>query len=187
MDAKNPYAPSSASLRLDPEAGPHTANAENVWRDGNVLVMLPNAHLPPRCIKCNESCTYPMTPRTVYWHHWSIYLVLLFNVIIYLIVAMATRRKETVAPGLCRKHVKGRRFAILFAWLGVFASVVLLGASFDPVSPISLALVPLLLLFSIVFGMVRGRVVWAKRIDKSYVRLKGCAPPFLDTLPRFPH
>ena len=43
----------------------------------------------------------------------------------------------------------------------------------------------LAILVSIIVGMIFGRVVYAKKIDKTYVRLKGCGVAFLDSLPQF--
>jgi hypothetical protein len=34
--------------------------------------------------------------------------------------------------------------------------------------------------------MIFSRIVYPKRIDKEYVRLKGCGAEFLDSLPHFP-
>ena len=187
VNASNPYAPSAATLHIDPNVIPHTGNA-NVWRDGKVLVMRPDASLPPRCVKCNGPSAAPTKSRNVYWHHWGIYFVLLLNVIIYVIVALAARRKAIVAPGLCAQHKRKRRYFIAGAWLGVVVALLLFvgGAPMGDVGCWVMGGATLLLLASIVFGMIGGRVVWAKHISKEYARLKGCGPQFLDSLPRFP-
>ena len=41
----------------------------------------------------------------------------------------------------------------------------------------------LFLIAGLAWGIVFGRIVAAKRIDAAYVRLKGCGPQFLDSLP----
>jgi hypothetical protein len=41
------------------------------------------------------------------------------------------------------------------------------------------------ILAGIIWGIVFGRVVYAKRIDKVHVRLGGCGAEFLDSLPPF--
>ena len=187
MNTSNPYAPSAATLHIDPNAIPSTGNT-NVWRDGKVLVMRHDAGLPPRCVKCNAPSVLPMKPRKVYWHHWGIYAVLLLNVILYAIVALAARRKATVTPGLCAQHTRKRRYFIAGAWLGVVAGMVVLigGSQMGDVGGWVMSGGTLLLLASIVFGMIGGRIVWAKHISKEYTRLKGCGPQFLDSLPQFP-
>jgi hypothetical protein len=43
----------------------------------------------------------------------------------------------------------------------------------------------LLILGSVIGGLIFGRIVYAKKIDESYVRLKGCGIAFLDSLPPF--
>jgi hypothetical protein len=42
------------------------------------------------------------------------------------------------------------------------------------------------MLGSIVTGMIMARIVYARKIDKSYVWLKGCGSEFLDSLPPLP-
>ncbi|MDE2507130.1 MAG: hypothetical protein KGM43_07970 [Planctomycetota bacterium] len=47
FDDENPYAAPRAAI------GRHVDLDNDVWRDGDILVMTPHAELPPRCVKCN--------------------------------------------------------------------------------------------------------------------------------------
>jgi hypothetical protein len=186
MATLNPYAPSRASLTATDRASAVDDNA--VWRDGNVLVTLVDAEMPHRCIKCNEPADEPTKKRKVYWHHWALYLLILINALIYAIVALVVRKKALVSAGLCTQHKKRHRNALIFGWTGTLAGIVLmshgLGTGGSAGGTETLVGI-LLVLVSIIAGMIFARVVYAKKIDKTYVRLKGCGTDFLDSLPQF--
>jgi hypothetical protein len=189
MDPRNsnPYAPSKASLqKAAPTPNPVRADV-TAWRDNRVMVMVADAPIPHRCVKCNDPVEEPTKTRKVYWHSPWLYLLLLFNVLIFAIVATVVRKKATVSAGLCTIHKKRRRAVITIAWLGALLGVVLIyvGAS-TAAGGGAAAFGVLVILGSIIFGMVAGRVVIPTRIDDRYVRLKGCGEAYLDTLPDFP-
>jgi hypothetical protein len=186
MDERNPYAPSRASLERS-VVPPRDRVGAALWRDQSMLIMLPDATMPRRCIKCNGPAHEPTKNRKVYWHHPAIYMLLLLNVIIYAVVAVAVRKKVTLSAGLCAGHKKRRRLAITLGWVGFLAGFALLvGAAGSDGGAGAVILGILVMLGSIVAGMIFGRVVIARRIDTSYVRLKGCGSAFLDSLPPFP-
>ena len=184
MDERNPYAPSRASL----ESGTASdqSHVTGVWREGSVLVMQPGAPLPNRCVKCNEPAAPPTDERKLYWHHPGIYALIILNLLIYLIVALVVRKSAIVSPGLCLDHKRRRRNAIIVMWLGLLLGFALFYAAAvttsDNSTELSLAGV-LFLIAGLAWGIVFGRIVAAKRIDAAYVRLKGCGPQFLDSLP----
>jgi hypothetical protein len=186
VSERNPYAPSQASLK----SGPSRATGQiTAWRDRRVMVMIPDAAIPDRCVKCNEPAEEPTKERTLYWHSPWLYLLLLLNILIFAIVALIMRKKAIVSAGLCSDHKKRRRNVLTGAWIGVLAGVFLLFAGISSPSAggwMAFAAV-LLMVGSIIFGMAMGRVVYAARIDKDYVRVKGCGEPFLETLPEFPY
>jgi hypothetical protein len=187
MDERNPYAPTPASLTAG-SCSQH-ARSSGVWRDGSVLVMLPNTSLPHRCVKCNAVADQPTRERKVYWHHPGIYVLVLINLIIYAIVAAIVRKTAIVSPGLCSEHKEKHRNAMIIGWglallgIGLFIAAGM-GAAPDHTGEVVLA--GLLAIFTgIVWGIVVGRIVYAKRIDEQFVRLRGCGPEFLDSLPPF--
>jgi len=189
MDSRNsnPYAPSKASLQKT-ASNPNPVRADvTAWRDNRVMVMLPDAPIPHRCVKCNDPVEEPTKTRKVYWHSPWLYLLLLINVLIFAIVAMVVRKKATVQAGLCALHKKRRRAVITIAWVGALLGIVLMYIGAASAAGIGAVLFgTLVILGSIIFGMVAGRVVTPTRIDDRYVRLKGCGEAYLDTLPDFP-
>ena len=182
MDRHNPYAPSHASLKQDDNLG----RRNEARRDGKWVVMPLEASLPRRCVKCNGEADEPTKQRTLYWHPGWVYLLLFVALLIFIIVAIVTRKKAVVDPGLCREHKRARVNAIATAWVGVFVafSLPFMFAGTEYIGPAIWACV-LLLIAVIVYAMVHGRVVYAKRIDDEEVRLGGCGEAFRDSLPDY--
>ena len=188
MDDRNPYAPSPASrTSTDPVSNGDGAAGIAVWREGDVLIKLIGAEMPHRCVKCNGPADQPTRARKVYWHPPALYALVIVNVILYAIVATLVRKRAFVSAGLCTEHKKRRRNALLLAWTGSLGGIVLtffgMASSWGAWGA---ALGLLVILGSVVGGLIFTRIVYAKRIDKSYVRLKGCGMAFLTSLPAFP-
>ena len=176
----NPYAPSRASL-----AGGNARPGDRVWREEKVLVLARDGDLPDRCVKCNDPADEPTKTRKVYWHHPGYYAVLLINVILYVIVALIARKTADVNPGLCARHKQKRKLGIWLGWGGFIVGFIAMSAAFGNNQP-GLGLLFLIATFALIItGMVMSRIVYAKRIDDRYVRLKGCGEPFLADLPEF--
>jgi len=175
--AVNPYAPPRASLEADA--------AVDVWRDGKILVMRHGGTLPHRCVKCNQPAEPLPKPVTIYWHHPAIYLLILVNALIYIIVGVIARKKARLTLALCEHHRKKRSAAIMTGWGGALLGVAAAGAGMaagqTALIPIGIALGVL----SLLVGVIRSRVVSAKRIDKEMVRLRGCGESFLAALPEY--
>jgi hypothetical protein len=189
MDPRNsnPYAPSKASLQKSaPTPNPARAHI-TAWRDERVMVMVPDAPIPHRCVKCNDPVEQPTKTRKVYWHNPWLYLLLLLNVLIFAIVAALVRKKATVAAGLCSIHKKRRRAVLTIAWIGALLGIVLVFIGMGTAAGPGAGLFGVLMILgSIIFGIIAGRIVTPTRIDDRYVRLKGCGEAYLDTLPDFP-
>lgn len=183
MDERNPYAPSRASLAG--AAATPAKGSGGTWRDGTVLVLVPDATLPHRCVKCNEPAQQPTKSRRVYWHSPWIYLLILLNILIYAVVALIVRRKAVIAPGLCPTHKARRRIGIAIAWTLLLAGGALLFMGAHDGNPGAGAGGTLLILLAVVVSSSVTRILRAKRIDARYVRLKGCGTAFLDTMPPF--
>jgi hypothetical protein len=186
MTKHNPYAPSVASLKRG-SAAPDVTGEVRVWRDGKDLIMLHDASLAARCVKCNEPAQDPTKVRTLYWHHPAIYLVILANLIVYVIVAMIVRKKADVDPGLCVRHKKKRTLAITFGWFGVLVGIgsVFAAAASEEPSPGLLLLGVLLFFVSILVGGRMARIVYAKKIETQLVRLRGCGEEYLASHPEY--
>jgi len=190
MDDRNPYAPSRASLVDRPSQVPNgSADGVTAWRNLKLVAMIPNTSLPPRCVKCNEPAEEPMKFRKVYWHHPAIYLLILINIIIYAIVGAIVRRRARVAAGLCAAHTKRRRVGIIVAWTSFIAGLGLMTFGFRDTTGhggVFAAVGMLALLAAALAAIILTRVVYAQKIDKEFVWLKGCGAEFLDSLPPLP-
>ena len=182
MTKHNPYAPSRASLKQSGNLG----SSDEVRRDGKWVVMPHKASMPQRCIKCNGEIHEPTKMRTLYWHPGWVYVLLLVNLLIFIIVAVAVRKVAMVDPGLCLEHKQKRRNVIVMGWLGVvIAFVIPFMFAGTEYMGFAVGFSILLFLAVILFAMIRGRVVYAKRIDADEVRIGGCGEDFLDSLPGY--
>src|SRR6185312_5268560 len=126
MDDRNPYAPSQASLSVtEPAATGGVGAGRTVWREGDLLITSIGAEMPRRCVKCNGPADQPTKARKVYWHHPGLYLLVLFNVLVYAVVVTVVRKKVFVSAGLCKEHKQRRRIAMSAAWTGALSGIVL--------------------------------------------------------------
>lgn len=181
MPESNPYAPPQARVTGRP-AMPD--DGSQVWRYGDSVLMTPNADLPPRCVKCNADAEQPVRLRTLYWHTPWLYILILVSILIYIIVALIARKSISVSPGLCTEHRLLRRNVILGSWLAALVGIGLISAAINQSSWSIALLGAAVLVGAIVFGMIRGRIVYATRIDQNRIELKGFGEAFLASLPR---
>lgn len=185
MPAHNPYAPSSASLKVGEEPG----SPGGIWRDEKRGVIVAHGTaFPHRCVKCNQPSLEPHKMRKVYWHHPALYLLFLFNVFIYLLVALIVRKKAQIDPGLCEEHSNRRRLWIAIGWIGALGGPIVMAIAggalgVDPVTSIGVAF--LCFLGFAVAGVVKSRILHPRKIDERYARLKGADERFLASLPNF--
>jgi peptidoglycan/LPS O-acetylase OafA/YrhL len=185
MASRNPYAPSKASLATG--AGSATIDTEvRVWRDGRHVVMLHDASLPARCVKCNQPADPPTKARTMYWVHPACYLLFFAGVLILLIVYLIIRKKAEVNPGLCESHKRRRLIGLTAGWLGFLLGLGCMTVGLSSGSTGVAAFGILLLLAAIVTSMIWGRLISVNRITNDEVRLGGCASAYLDELPDYP-
>jgi hypothetical protein len=155
------------------------------WRSGKILVMTREAVLPEACVKCNATDHTRRLTRNLYWHHPAVYLAILLNLLIYAIIALSVRQQARIEVGICERHRSLRMWTILVCWLMLPAGIglLVLGAKFNSVVLcISGVLLPLIALF---YGVIRTRVVYATRIDKQFIRLKGACPEYLAAFPEW--
>jgi hypothetical protein len=180
---RNPYAPSKATLR---SAVPIGGDTSDVWRDGKWLVMDVDARLPHRCVKCNEPAEAPMKRQTLYWHHAAIYLLLLFWIVIYVIVAAIARKTLKLEVGLCAEHRLARRKALTIGLIGMFGSIpAAIGLAELDQSGLALLVGIGGFLGFVIYLMIKGRILYAKRIDADEARIGGCGEKFLSSLPSY--
>jgi hypothetical protein len=158
-------------------------DADDLWREGKVLVMRRDGTLPHRCIKCNAPSVAPTRRYKLTWHSPWWYLLLLMAVLLYALVAMLVRKTAVVHIGLCERHQRRVLWGRLVGWGGFALLVALFGAAYGFESGGAAVAGFLLLLPWAIATISVNRQVLPVRIDDRYVRLKGCGPDFLRSLP----
>ncbi len=184
----NPYAPPSDDV-AEPGRPWGAADDGGLWRERFLLVMDKTATLPvDRCIVCHAPASGRPLRRKLFWHTPWWYLLILFNLLVYAIVAVIVRKRVDIGVGLCDTHRSRRRLWMALAWSLVLAAIglLLIGmttrlADATVASLMGLALVSLLSAGGI--GISGVRVVTAKQIDDRYAWIGGVSSEFLDTLP----
>jgi hypothetical protein len=175
----NPYAPPQAPVVVH-AAG--TDDPDLIRRSGSTVILALNADLPPRCIKCNAPAEQPVKERTLYWHTPWLYLLILVGLLIYVIVALFARKSVKLHPGLCTEHRVQRRNILIGAWGAALLGIVVFAVGVDYTVPAATLSGAVLILGGIILGAVKARVVQVTRIADR-IELKGCAEPFLASLP----
>ncbi len=168
---------------------------DGLWRKGKLLVMHKNAALPPRCVKSNAP-----TPRTLRrkltWHHPAVFIALLFNLLIYAILAIVLSKRATIYIGLSDRWFAKRRRAILIGWGSVLLAggMVVGGIAMventlvdDWVGAVLIIGGLITFIAGAIFGLVGARMVTPTRITDDYVWLKGVHQDYLATLPDWPY
>jgi hypothetical protein len=187
---ENPYqAPQAYSPPFKAGA---VAESAGLWRQGPLLVMHKNAPLPPRCVKSNAP-TVRTLKRSLTWHHPAVYIALLFNLLVYIILAIVLSKRATIYIGLCDEWFARRRRAMLIGWGMVLASIGMFVGGLAMIDRND-GMVALLIFGSFVvflvgaiYGLIAARMVAPTRITDDYVWLKGVHRDFLATLPDWPY
>ena len=177
MTTTNRYAPPKAAVQ------DLAGNDAQMWREGKVLVIRKGDDFPDRCIKCNAPSAGPRRRYRLSWHSPWLYLLILAAMLLYALVAMIVRKKAVVLIGLCERHQKRVLWGRIVGWGGLALEIALAWASAGLDMP-ALGIAALLLAGPwLIATMVVNRLVVVHRIDETYVRLKGCGPEFLRSLP----
>lgn len=178
------------ALEFNPYAAPkelgEPRSADGCWRAGKYIVVPAGFDLPDRCVKCNAPAIAPTKSRTLYWHHWGFYLLILINIVVYALIAFFARKKVRVSPGLCERHKLRRTASLVAAWGGLAMIVVALLTSKQLASSDAVGWLCLVGLISIIAGVVGARILYATRIDASHARLGGSGRAFRESLPAAP-
>lgn len=172
----NPYAAPESDLSASGTGG------SRCWQvSPGVLYVMPSSDLPPRCVKCNEPASTPVKLRKMYWHSRGWYALILLNLLIYAIAALAVRKRVEVSPGLCPAHASRRNWFIV----GGFASVIglvfggILALASYPGTGMAMVLAGIVAMFAFALG---ARIIYPVHIDERGARFKGCGQAFLRSL-----
>jgi hypothetical protein len=179
MSQYNPYAPPADDAPVHRAQGP----SEGIWcKDGQLVVHKIGGRLPDRCVVCNAPAHGYKLRKTFAWHPPEYYITIIAGLLIYVIVAMVSRKTALVELGLCEQHRARRRNGLIIAWAGFAGSFCLMfvgaagrsGKLFIG-SVVGLVVVPLA-------GALVARVVYPTKIDNEYAWFR-VGKPFLDSLP----
>jgi hypothetical protein len=166
--------------------------SQEIWRSGNILVMRRGAQLPDRCIKTNQPANGKRFKAIFYWHHPAIYLLILLNLLIYVIVAIAVRKKAVVYVGVTEETLQKRRRAILWGWILAIAGVILYFYAYLSILSesttggfIALGLGFCLMLGGLIGGIAGANLVNVDRIEEEYIWIRGVTKEYLAHLPEW--
>ncbi|HET6898502.1 MAG TPA: hypothetical protein VFK70_09150 [Vicinamibacteria bacterium] len=162
--------------------GPLTVDLPSrIWRSGGMLIFWKAAELPRSCVRCNAP-TENTVRRRVSWHHPGLYL-LLVNVVIYIVAALAARKTADLLVPVCDRHQRRRRWALIVGWLvglsGLVACFVGLGLDSVPVALLGLYA----FCGAAVHAVVGSRLFTVVHVDEHLVRLRGVDPAWLRDVP----
>lgn len=160
--------------------------SENLWRDGNLLVMHRDAELPDRCIKTNKPANGNRFKVALSWHHPAIYLLIFWNPIIYMGVAFSVCKKVNVYIGVKNEILYKRKRAIWGSWIVGLAGVILCFlASLEQLDRVFIPLGCILILVGLIWRISRVNLIKASRIEDQYIWIRGVADNYLALLPEW--
>ena len=181
--APNGYAPPRQEhyARNDYHAQ-HEDAPPGVWRDGKLLVMMEDAVLPDRCVRCNAPA-HEQLKRKLEWYPRYIIYVFLFIRLLGLILYLLKRKRATIYIGMCQAHMLKRRNGRLlggaFVALGFFLGF--LTAVTGDFTALGVGCVAMLVGLIIIVAMTQ--TVTADKIDEPYIWVKGVHKDYLKSLP----
>jgi hypothetical protein len=154
-----------------------------IWRDKSTLVMVKEAPLPDRCVKCNAPANGMRLRRRLSWHHPVLYLAIFAAMLIYAILASVLSKRATIEVGLCAEHFHRRRQKIAIGWILLAGGLLFAPVAFANDYPLIGVLGLTVFLFGLVWLIVVSRVVTPKKIDDRLVWLNGVNSAYLSEFP----
>jgi hypothetical protein len=197
MENENPYASpqygGSSQNRTDGAITPELVdeNPQPPWRWRDFILLPEGGVLPAYCVKCGAPTDRQQEPRKLRWFTPWLYLVILFNLLVFAICVLIGQRKLTVFFSLCEEHERRHRNMKMTSWALLVAAAlqivlaIYLIASLNEDWPTLLILSGLVtLLVGAIIGSIAGRLVPIERIEKKVVWLKRMPPIFYEGLPQ---
>ncbi|HTX69329.1 MAG TPA: hypothetical protein VMH50_09305 [Thermoleophilia bacterium] len=168
-------------------SGPKDDRAHLAWRDGDLLVMAPEAVLPDRCVKTDLPADGRTAEVPLLWHEPRWYWLLVVNPILYLAVARAVGTRVVVTVPVTREALAAARrarwltaallVAGLVSWL---AAALLARAELFWLGVVVMAL-------AIPVYLLGARFIRVRRLEGERVWIAGANINFLARLPELPH
>lgn len=196
MEQENPYRAPLTGGRIPTEAdliSVEVVEAYPQWRWLNYLLVPRDATLPPRCVKCGVATDSPLRRQKVYWYSPWLFLFLFLGAVgclSLIILVLILQKRGVVNFALCDHHARRRRLMITLAWflsLGGIAMMIL-GIVFGDQPGDAIAFAFLLglvvLLVGLIVGIVGGRSLNVKYIDKHVIWLNKLPDVFYAHLPQ---
>jgi hypothetical protein len=166
-------------------SGPDDDVALEAWRDGDLLVMAPDAVLPDRCVKTDLPAGGTTVDVSLLWHQPAVYWLLVLNPLVYLVVARAVGTRVVVTLPVTRAALRAARRASLLTaallaagtacWL---AAALLVRAEFFWLGAAVMAL-------AIPVYLLGARFLRVKRLEGERVWIAGASINFLARLPEW--
>ncbi len=184
----NPYAPpvdtqSLAAMQEDWAAG-------QVWRLGNLMVIGNEAELRPRCFLTGEDTDTSMEIKTSWLPGW-VYLLILFGIFPYFVVAPFLRRDIRIKVPLSDRYIQSYRKQVRFTTLAGLLFIVgwVLFAAINEFGP-QMTIRPIVLLvfaYAVAWWFVRIPPVRLNivRADRHVLVLSDLPSNCLEGLPQF--
>ncbi len=163
--------------------GPLPPPGGSAWREGARIMAFRDAVLPDRCVRCGEPGDGRPLRHRMHWHHPALYVLVLFWVIPYVLVALCVRKGATLTISVCAHHRAVRAWSLWGGWGIAALAVVLAGVATARDSAPLWFLALGLVVVALVVGFTGRRLIIPRRIDERIVHATGASPAFLAYLP----
>jgi hypothetical protein len=156
------------------------------WRDGDRLVLAPDAVLPDRCVKTDLPADGRTADVVLLWHEPALYWLLALNPIVYMIVARAVGTSVVVTVPVTRATLASARRArwLVAALLAAGAAAWVFAALLPRADLFWLGLA--LMAVAIPVFLLGARFIRVIRLEDERVWLAGASVNFLARLPDWP-
>jgi len=155
-----------------------------IWRSKSALIMTKQALLPKRCVKCNAPARQTLK-RNLRWHHPAIYISILGSLLLYVVLSLVLSKSATIHVGLCEAHFAARKRDLIITCFLVLLSLpsFYFAAMIEDMTLVFFG--ALVFLAGVIYGIVRTKVVAAKKIDDHHVWLTGINANYLQQFPQW--
>lgn len=158
----------------------------HLYRDKKNLVFRKGAMMPSQCIKTNKQLNdQDGVQKKIYWNHPLIGLTLFISPLIYIILALATRKQYEGFFPVCPEYNKKRKFHVFYGVLALIVGIVLFIVSAANEELILLMAPATILVLGAIIFLFRKRLLIPIKITNDFVWMKGVHKDFLHTLPQW--
>ena len=167
-------------------SGPVHDAAWHAWRDGELLVMAPDAVLPDRCVKTDLPANGCTTEVSLLRHEPAVYWLLVLSPIVYLVAAQALGTSVVVTIPVRDEPLAAARRAWRLTLALLAAGIVAWVAAAVLLRVELVVLGAALMTLAIPVYLLGARFVRVSRLEGDCVWIAGVSPNFLARLPELP-